>query len=867
MLTLFAFVALAGVSHQDPVIDPVKILGRDIPVEFPATAAVNDSAAAEIDGWKWSRKNGGLVWSKFRKDGSWSDIRDLWLANRPGPNAKPYPVKVVILQNSSVLSRSAVGVVRHDWATIDDEELETVLKSLALFKVAVEAATNGEFAVRLDVSLDDDIYADYRSFNAPTGQVPDSLQVSSAINSSGLDADSRWIAEEVAPRLNDEKFDTDDGTYNGPFAAVFVVHPRLPVADRVWTVDRTPVATIGYYKFSPVEAKVSLPATLFETWKAMLWPNAAGPLPNLGTENVAPQVESGDLWNALARRSLRSKSLEPKDIAPLKTIAGLESASLPTVSVPVATNLPAESPRDANRTIVSLNQLDYLARKLPSASITGVGASAGKPFAELDQPLATIVATLVVTPRVEPNGTVREAGKAVGDFTAKAIQGPDGSPGWEVSFQHNEPRGWVTVAAGSPLVPTQKEGSLVFQAKLSVDENVLLDLYGVEGARVASVMLGGDMPTELEDPSGTLPLDASVTSDDQWHQVSVPLAVLKGAGLSSIVLRGGPDRLSRGPAVVSLTTPKVVEGPSTGTTVAPNPAIVITKTSNPPTADQAQAILDALASANLTVRLTALDVLTRIKMPESVLSISTVSRSGFAPVAAMAMRALAFQDTPDAWAVIREAVERGPFDHNRRFAARQLISRPDPAMAASLNFLATRSALARLESVKALAMIKTTSAQIIMAALLQSEPSACVRLQIVNQADIKVDLVARRMLYAAVNDSSQWVRAVALSRLLDSTNKAIRSEALNGVKDEAVGVRLYLLDRIRERANLDDRPALRVAVTDLNAPVRASALRAFATQPGPVDPNEVKNTFNDPDPAVKAALAELSKAKNLKVPA
>lgn len=831
---LFAAVLTPALFQDKAASETIKILGRDVPVEFPA---------------------------------GWDEIKTHWGQNRPKDGATVYPVRVIVLQNSSALSRSPVGVVRHDWATIDEEELDTVLKSLALLKVSIESATSGAFNVRLDVTLDDDVYADYRGMTSESkSSDPVRLSATAAMNSRSFGSDLRWVAEQVAPRINDEKFDTDDGSYNGPFPAVFVIHPRLPVQDRVWTVDHTPVATLSYYKFSQFSAKTSLPTALFDAWKTMVWPGALESAPVFGEAGSSPRVAPGALWKALAQRSVRSQRSTAAARVELSKLDTIAQVSLPSIDVEnVGGQAVVASPASADRTLVSSNLVGLLADKMPNLGVTRFALGGRQRFVEVDAPIAEIRAALAVGSPQTPAKTAWIQGEVVGDFEAKAGTGPDGKPSMEATFTHNEPRGSVVVAAGEPLVPAQATGVLQFDAKLSTDENVVLDFYGSNGV-VLSCVLGGDMATQVEDPSGKAPLDLSVPSDDQWHPVTLPVTAFSGKEVLAVVLHGGQDRLSRGAATVSLTVPKLAAEAGPGTSSALNPALGLTKTSSPPTADQAQALLEAINSSNLTVRLTALDVLARVKMPESVLAISTVSRSGFAPVAAMAMRALAFQDTPDAWAVIREAVERGPFDHNRRFAARELAVKPDPAMAASLNFLAARSWLARLESVRALSAIKTTSAEIIMAALLQSEPSPCVRLEIVKTADITVELVSRRMLYTAVNDSSQWVRAVALGRLLDSSNKSVRSEALNGVKDEAVGVRLYLLGLMATRANADDRSALRLAVTDLDSRVRAAALRSFARQPGPVDPNEVKNTFTDTDPEVRAALADLAKAKNFKVP-
>jgi hypothetical protein len=58
-------------------------------------------------------------------------------------------------------------------------------------------------------------------------------------------------------------------------------------------------------------------------------------------------------------------------------------------------------------------------------------------------------------------------------------------------------------------------------------------------------------------------------------------------------------------------------------------------------------------------------------------------------------------------------------------------------------------------------------------------------------------------------------------------------------------------------------PSLKLALSDTSYRVRASALRALAVQPGALKAEDVAAVAADPYPAVRAALAELAKAKSL----
>jgi hypothetical protein len=147
-----------------------------------------------------------------------------------------------------------------------------------------------------------------------------------------------------------------------------------------------------------------------------------------------------------------------------------------------------------------------------------------------------------------------------------------------------------------------------------------------------------------------------------------------------------------------------------------------------------------------------------------------------------------------------------------------------------------------------------------------AEPDPAVRFAIVSKPRPESGLFARRLLFAAVNDESEWVRTASYLALIDSVIDEIRNDALRGVRDPSVGVRLAVLKAMEERKRDHYRPALRIAVVDAEPIVRAAALRAFASQPGEVTLAEVQNTVGDTSPLVKRALQELAKAKGLQIP-
>jgi hypothetical protein len=168
---------------------------------------------------------------------------------------------------------------------------------------------------------------------------------------------------------------------------------------------------------------------------------------------------------------------------------------------------------------------------------------------------------------------------------------------------------------------------------------------------------------------------------------------------------------------------------------------------------------------------------------------------------------------------------------------------------------------------KSLNLFDSEKAAVVASATLSTgDPDPLVRYTIVSKARPGSELYARRVLWAAVNDESEWVRAASYLSLIDSPIAEFREQALRGVRVDSVAVKLALL-RAMERDPKDHyRSALRFAVVDSQAVVRALALRAFAVQSGEVALAEIQNTLNDPSPLVHSALVYLAAKKGLQLP-
>ncbi len=151
-----------------------------------------------------------------------------------------------------------------------------------------------------------------------------------------------------------------------------------------------------------------------------------------------------------------------------------------------------------------------------------------------------------------------------------------------------------------------------------------------------------------------------------------------------------------------------------------------------------------------------------------------------------------------------------------------------------------------------------------MAFLQEVDPA--VRLAATQAADSSQEYVCNKLLYSAVNDPSDAVRAWSNFKLTQSPIPNFKREGYKGVRDDGRFARMILLEQLAAHPSDEHRNALRLAVADTDPEVRALALKAFASIPGGVAADEVSNTFEDHDPGVQYALVELALGKKLALP-
>lgn len=277
--------------------------------------------------------------------------------------------------------------------------------------------------------------------------------------------------------------------------------------------------------------------------------------------------------------------------------------------------------------------------------------------------------------------------------------------------------------------------------------------------------------------------------------------------------------------------------------------------------DNLTAVVELVKDPSDTVVLNAVRNLSRSRGPAVEAALVEALSSLNLEVVAAAAEGLAAQNSPDAWAALKRAVEIGPFDFTRVEAARRLGAQRDSRLTATFSRMLTAASWrGRAYAAQALGMTPGESAPLVLMAFLH-EKDPGVRLAVVKAANVTLEEVCKRLLWSAVNDPIDEIRAWSCMRLIQSGKSTFVSEALKGVRDESIGMRTRLLSLLKNQPTETARPALRLAVTDAAPSVRAAALEAFAVLPGPVRQEEVENTLADRDPRVKRALADLRRAK------
>lgn len=447
------------------------------------------------------------------------------------------------------------------------------------------------------------------------------------------------------------------------------------------------------------------------------------------------------------------------------------------------------------------------------------------------------------------------------------------------------------VRTGSALLLGQRNGRAIFDAAthpylsfyMKAQNAEPMDLIVVpadDSADKRTRIFGRwPVPSEIgiDDPAMEIVLPAT----QGWNQVVIDLRKI-GVGKASAVYLGANEfvgywsaKQAAAPTVflddikVTKTAPgneselrSIVEVTAAADSViAEGRALFAAKAPSDASEATVTSLIALLKDPDDMVRLNAARAFSRIKSPSAETALGDLVHNLEPRIAEAALDALAFQDTPTGWAMVKRAVEVGPFDFTRVFAVRAYGRKKDPKSLPTLSLaLTTSSWHGRMYAAEAIgAMPEQPLPLVLMAFLVETNPA--VRLAATKGALVSDDEVCKRLLWSAVNDPSDEIRAWSCWKLIESGNAKYVNEGLKGVRDDSVWMRKRLLQIMRDKPGESIRPALRLAVADASPSVRAEALLTFAKIPGQVTAEEVQNTLSDPDPRVKSALAVLKEAK------
>lgn len=449
-----------------------------------------------------------------------------------------------------------------------------------------------------------------------------------------------------------------------------------------------------------------------------------------------------------------------------------------------------------------------------------------------------------------------EEGIAYGQYKVEEIKDP-------TNDNHQRVTAWGVLPRGAVVVSGSQKPTGFAVMKFRTKTSAPWSLVGVdENDQITGVVSFGEkLPVALESNPEWRAHQYNVLFGEDWKTISVPVSELGNPAKVLLALHpdcGLVEFATGGQPIADFTLLRFQEAAEPGSVAKLEPT---------PPAAAAGDLASRLTSPSFENRLSALWELKDVKAPELVPQLIPFVTGANSLEANAAMVALANQDTPEGWVAIKTALFKGPFEANRRYAAEVLKGRmTESEISGIIPVLALQGWRARLAVLEILTTVPSKESSIVLATMLD-DPYPQIRLYVVDHAPIEEPLLQRRLLYNAVNDASEMVRSRALARLIDVENESIRSEALKGIRDESVHVRLGLLQKMTATPQAWYRPALRQAVVDQSPKVRAAALDAFGAQAEPVDPNEIKNTFADNAHEVQLSLARLAAAGKVALPA
>lgn len=429
-------------------------------------------------------------------------------------------------------------------------------------------------------------------------------------------------------------------------------------------------------------------------------------------------------------------------------------------------------------------------------------------------------------------------------------------------------------ADGQPIADLSVTPTLCLSIRTRAQDPIGITLWGPTG-QTAHVDFGRTGLIEVEKLIGGPEVEAPLERDSSWHEVKVDVAAIaKAAGFTQVMGMALEPSYRATASGRRFSEPIEVDVDNVRFTAdAPGPLLTAPQANATSADPEDRALFAAQAEASSPeliallddkvafVRLNAARAYWKIKddmaQPNLIKDVVDLDPA----VAAAGIRGLMHQGGEIALTTVRRSVRIGVTPLVRGEAGKLLGETKDPKYAGDIVALLTdKSWLNRRTGVEALGMIPGKETAVLkMAFLEQTDPE--IKIAVARASDPTDEYQMRKLLWSAVNEPSDAVRAASDAALIGSPDATFRAEGYKGVRDDGRATRLMVLTYLEEHPNEAHRGALRLAVTDRSASVRAAALRAFAQLEKGVEAEEIANVLEDRDPEVQLALQALAKKR------
>ena len=387
--------------------------------------------------------------------------------------------------------------------------------------------------------------------------------------------------------------------------------------------------------------------------------------------------------------------------------------------------------------------------------------------------------------------------------------------------------------------------------------------------------LGRDPETVDSGPAAEL--SVPLLNDQAWHTVNIDLNALSSSPIVQVRLGATPHareltsdlaipikydladfKLGSDPATSPL-APSSADPSANDSESRSMAAIGLIKGGQP-----AAALAKLLNDPDDGVVLNALFALNTISDSALEQRLTELSMSAAPRISEFALRALDHLGTQTAKDAINRALRSG-FEYSREIAAGLIASKNDPKSADDLAvLLAGQMWHTRLASVHSLAQVSGKTSAILRLAMLQQD-DPIIKLEVVLNTDPQDETDLRKLLWSAVNEPSDLVRATSYAKLISSTVNGMKSEGLKGVRDDSWWTRTLVLRFLEQNPSELARGPIRLALTDREPRVRAAALNAMSALEK-VTLEDLQSCLADPHPLVDVALVNCSKKHTIDLP-